>query len=460
MDLATVEAPSTVGRAVATAAVPRCMKLLVFAHTPPPHHGQSYMVKLFLEGFGGDCRRWAAGKTSPYGIECYHVNARLSKEMEDIGDLRAGKLLLLCGYCLQAIYIRFRYGVENFYYVPAPGKRSALYRDWMVMALCRPFFKRFILHWHAAGLAKWLETERQMNSRVLTYRLMREVDLSVVLSRFNLGDAEKLMARKVRVIGNGIPDPCPDFEQSLLPRQRARAAARRKLLAGERLSPEERERAGGDPECFRALFLAHCTREKGVFDALDGVALANARLAAAGSPLRIHLTVAGAFLDPQEQTEFERRIAREDLQPLSAPGPSGETRPQSCVSYAGFVAGAEKNRAFAQSDVFCFPTYYYAENFPLVILEAMAYGLPVIVSRWRSIPELMPQDLAGLVPPQSPSDVAHALVEMATQPAPEHLRSYFVENFSLEKHLATLSKAIRDLESPPVPTRTEVRSPA
>ena len=33
------------------------MKLLVFAHTPPPHHGQSYMVQLMLDGFGGDARR-------------------------------------------------------------------------------------------------------------------------------------------------------------------------------------------------------------------------------------------------------------------------------------------------------------------------------------------------------------------------------------------------------------------
>jgi len=33
------------------------MKLLVFAHTPPPHHGQSYMVQLMLEGFGGDARK-------------------------------------------------------------------------------------------------------------------------------------------------------------------------------------------------------------------------------------------------------------------------------------------------------------------------------------------------------------------------------------------------------------------
>ena len=30
------------------------MKLLIFAHTPPPHHGQSYMVQLMLAGFGGN----------------------------------------------------------------------------------------------------------------------------------------------------------------------------------------------------------------------------------------------------------------------------------------------------------------------------------------------------------------------------------------------------------------------
>src|SRR5881397_3552905 len=147
------------------------MKLLVFAHTPPPHHGQSYMVQLMLAGFGGDWRR--DGKTPEkagctFGIDCYHVNARLSQKLEDIGDLRIGKFILLLGYCAQAVWCRFRYGVRNFYYIPAPGKRSALYRDWFVMLLCRRFFKRVILHWHAAGLAKWLETMVQLRSRSLT----------------------------------------------------------------------------------------------------------------------------------------------------------------------------------------------------------------------------------------------------------------------------------------------------
>src|SRR5271154_4612482 len=154
------------------------MKLLVFAHTPPPHHGQSYMVKLMLDGFG---------------IECYHVNSRYSKTLGDVGEFQGSKIFLILFFCLQAIWCRFRHGVTNLYYVPAPGKPVAVYRDWLVMFICRPFFKKIILHWHAAGLAKWLETSVQIRTRAMTYRLFRPVDLSIVLSQYNLADAEKLL---------------------------------------------------------------------------------------------------------------------------------------------------------------------------------------------------------------------------------------------------------------------------
>jgi hypothetical protein len=207
------------------------MKLLVFAHTPPPHHGQSYMVQLMLEGLGGDCRkRRGVPGGNRHGIECYHVNVRLSKELEDIGSFRFGKLLLLAGYCMQAIWCRFRYGVENFYYIPAPGKRSAIFRDWVVMFLCRPFFKCLILHWEAAGLAKWLETSVQMPTRALTFRLVREVSLSVILSKHTCADAEKLFSRRICVVHNGIPDPCPNFDCTLLPQRRRRRAAPAALM--------------------------------------------------------------------------------------------------------------------------------------------------------------------------------------------------------------------------------------
>ena len=115
--------------------------------------------------------------------------------------------------------------MHNFYYVPAPGKPVALYRDWLVMFLCRPFFKKMILHWHAAGLAKWLETSANITLARATYRLFKPVDLSIVLSRYNFADAEKLLSRHIRVVNNGIPDPCPDFDETILP-LRARALHR------------------------------------------------------------------------------------------------------------------------------------------------------------------------------------------------------------------------------------------
>jgi glycosyltransferase involved in cell wall biosynthesis len=452
---------------------PTKMKLLVFAHTPPPHHGQSYMVQLMLAGFGGD-HRAAPPPSSPIpaqpssglaagvapgtalGIECYHVNARLSQKLEDIGDFRIGKFLLLLGYSAQAIWCRFRYGVTTLYYIPAPGKRSALYRDWLVMLLCRPFFRRIILHWHAAGLAKWLETVVQLRSRALTYRLMKQVDLSIVLSKFNQADAEKLFSRRIVVVNNGIPDPCPNFTEEILPPRKARLAARRKLLSGAELAPADLQE-GRDPRLFNVLYLAHCTREKGLFDTLDAVALANRKLAQAKSPILVHLSVAGDFINAAERQEFQQRLAQPDLRlPPACPQGPGQARSKNlnasegspCVTYAGFVFGPAKQRILAESDCFCFPTYYYAESFGLVLVEAIAFGLPVITTRWRSIPELLPQDYPGFVDIRSPGQIAERLEALLTLAATgEDLRQIFLRNFTLEHHLKGLATAIRSTES-------------
>jgi len=270
------------------------MKLLVFAHTPPPHHGQSYMVQLMLEGFGGDARKRKSGPANPHGIECYHVNARFSRGLSDIGAFQGGKLFLIFWFCLQAIWLRFRHGVKNFYYVPAPGKRVALYRDWLVMFLCRPFFKNVILHWHAAGLAKWLETEAIITYRAATYRLFKPVDLSLVLSRYNFADAEKLLSHQIRIVHNGVPDPCPDFEAAVRPLRHERCERRRKILAGE----------SSEALIVNVLFLAHCTREKGLFAAIEGVLAANRALAARRVPMKLKLITAGNFVTYDEQLEF------------------------------------------------------------------------------------------------------------------------------------------------------------
>ena len=430
------------------------MKLLVFAHTPPPHHGQSYMVQLMLEGFGGDHRR-KVSKNEPgseFGIECYHVNARLSQGIHEIGGFQPRKLFALIGYCLEAIWCRFRYGVSNFYYVPAPGQRGALYRDCLVMLVCRPFFRRIIYHWHAAGLTAWLQTSNLPAVRWVAGRLLGRPDLSIVLSKFNFGDGEKLNSRQTRMVHNGIPDACPDFGGYVWSRRQARFAARQKLSSGLEPSAAESAQAGGDPHIVKLLYLAHCSREKGLFDALEAVALANARFKASGSPLRCQLTVAGEFIEPEQRRAFDKRITEPDLQTEFGNQPGSQhlsknmPKLQPAIHYVGFLSGTAKQRALLESDCLCFPSFFHAESFGLAIIEAMAFDLPIVATRWRSIPELFPDHYSGLVEAKSPQAIVEGLFRVVFTESGEQLRKVFAQNFSLSRHLGALAEALKSVE--------------
>ena len=409
------------------------MKLLVFAHTPPPHHGQSYMVKLMLDALGGDMRSGSIENQESEiknPIECYHVNCRFSEEMDEIGEMRLSKVGLILWYCAEALWCRFRYGADHFYYVPAPGKRLALYRDWVVMLICRPFFKRMIFHWHATGLGDWLRRDGTWIERWITHTLMDGPALSLALAISSMRDALWFKSWRVEIVPNGIPDPCPDFVENMLPRRRARAEARRKLLASESPAEADEIRAGGDPAIFKVLYLAHCTREKGLFDTLDAVAIANKSLHDSSSKLRVHLTVAGAFLDDEEEREFRRRIAEPDLG-------------ADAVTCAGFVSGEKKWELFRASDCLCFPTYYAAEGQPVTLLEAMAHGLAIVTTSWRAIPEVLPPEFPGFVPPRAPEQIAAVFQLLFALMGAAVLRERFVTNFTEARHLKMLREAFQ-----------------
>jgi glycosyltransferase involved in cell wall biosynthesis len=406
------------------------MKLLVFAHVPPPYHGQSYEAERLLNGFGGNhrgrARRAASKSANGFGIECYHVNARYSKTLEDVGEFQGAKIFLILFFCLQAVWCRFRYGVETLYYVPAPGKSISLYRDWLVMLICRPFFKRIIFHWLAGGLAKWLETTVSIRTRSFTYRRLGNADLSIVLSEFNRRDAEKLTPGRVIAINGGIPDPCPQFDAEILPRRRAAVALRQKIIAGNYRDVDERAKV------IHVLFVALCSREKGAFDAIAGVGLANEALAAEKSPLRFRLTLMGAFASDAEEKEL-RELANRPLL-------------RGVVEIHGFVPADQKRAALRDSDVFCFPTYYLAESQPSNVIEAMAFGLPVVTTRWRAIPEMVSPDYPGLVDPKSPGQIADALRRVAVLDLSVRLRERFLQRFTIEQHLVGMAEAFRSVE--------------
>ncbi len=61
---------------------------------------------------------------------------------------------------------------------------------------------------------------------------------------------------------------------------------------------------------------------------------------------------------------------------------------QGHVRFTGYLPSDTITRLQLSSDIFAFPTYY-SEGLPLVILEAMAAGLPIVSTPVRAIPEVI-----------------------------------------------------------------------
>jgi len=80
------------------------------------------------------------------------------------------------------------------------------------------------------------------------------------------------------------------------------------------------------------------------------------------------------------------------------------------VVWAGFLGGDDKWAALADADVFALPSY--SENFGIAALEALACGLPVVVSDQVAIHREIFAAQAGLVTPCRAPEIADALADI------------------------------------------------
>lgn len=70
------------------------------------------------------------------------------------------------------------------------------------------------------------------------------------------------------------------------------------------------------------------------------------------------------------------------------------------VKYRGVLPSNKVIHTMQSYDALLLPTYYKGEGYPGVILEAYAVGIPVIASKWRSIPEIVDETSGILIEPK------------------------------------------------------------
>jgi glycosyltransferase involved in cell wall biosynthesis len=256
--------------------------------------------------------------------------------------------------------------------------------------------------------------------------LLAKPSLGIALAAANLRDPLWLRSREVAIVPNGIPDPFPDFDTSLRATRLRRLEARRAFI-DDKPCPLGTE---DDARVFRILYLAHCFREKGIFDTLSGFAEATRALQSSGHPISLELTVAGDFASASDRREFDESVAIENL--------------GARVRYVGFVTGKAKDDLLRKSDCLCFPTY--SDSFGLVVLEAMAAGLAVIATVWRALPEILSPDYRGFVPIRDGRAIARMIPQLFTFDA-TILRERFLALFTLDAHLRRLREALLSIES-------------
>lgn len=91
-----------------------------------------------------------------------------------------------------------------------------------------------------------------------------------------------------------------------------------------------------------------------------------------------------------------------------------ESNLESSVLFTGMLTGKEKTSVFFDAN--CFVLASYAENFGMAVVEAMASGLPVVVTEDVGISPFVLEANAGLVVKKGTDEVARAIQEILYDP--------------------------------------------
>lgn len=130
--------------------------------------------------------------------------------------------------------------------------------------------------------------------------------------------------------------------------------------------------SSGERHACNVLFLSRIERDKGVYHVIE-----THRILLKQHP-RVTLTIAGTGSELARAKQFARRER--------IPG----------VRFLGYVEDQAKEAAYRDADIFYFPSFY-GEGMPNAVLEAMAYGVPVVTRPVGGLGDFFENEKMGFV---------------------------------------------------------------
>lgn len=326
-------------------------------------------------------------------FESRHVDIGASDKLEDIGRFSPSKLPGVARTLTRIIRELFVFRPQIVYLTLAPSG-FAFYRDVLFVSFIRLFRPELVLHLHGKGIRQGAEKSRLF--RWLASRLFKHSHV-IFLSERLRSDAAGFRTRSSYVVNNGFPDdPVP-------------------LSAAPHDPPE-------------LLYLSNFVRTKGVLDLIDALRIV------AQTHSRFHVKLVGRPVDISMDA-LEEYVREKGL--------------ESKVSVLGPRYGGEKVGLLKDADIFILPSYN--EAFPLSVLEAMKFGLPVISTIEGGIPDMIDAGRDGLLFPKRDVDaLAREIVFLLDHPEErrsigEAARKKFLARFTVSVFERNLLQVFRQI---------------
>ncbi|MED5587147.1 MAG: glycosyltransferase family 4 protein [Verrucomicrobiota bacterium] len=309
--------------------------ILLVGQTPPPFHGQAVATKILFD------HDWP-------GLKVLRLRMAYSSGEADVGKFGISKLFHLMALIVQSWWILLRNRPCFIYYPPASPNLVPVLRDIVYLFAVRPFSKGIILHYHAGGLPAYVASLNPF-LRVLARCAYGRAKASIEISKSEIGPGVEFVAEQKFHVANGLDVPGVNSDPGTSP----------------------------DKLPFRILYMAGLRKTKGVMDLVHTASALKARR------MDFMLDVAGPWQEEDTRRRFEAAVQ--------------EANVADSIVVHGRITGDKKWMLYKEASLFFFPSYYESENFPLVLIEAMAFGLPVVATRWRGIPQMVVEGETGLL---------------------------------------------------------------